>query len=87
MNALSPGVFWSKFRKRKPNFPRVLSVYMVLVPSTSRSSPPPLRIVSMLFFLAVFYPAPPSGLSISSIPVENEHPPAREDAGGLEEVG
>jgi hypothetical protein len=41
----------------------------------------------MLFFLAVFYPAPPSGLSISSIPVENEHPPAREDAGGLEEVG
>jgi hypothetical protein len=88
MNALSPGVFWSKVRKGKPNFPRVLSVYMVLVPSTSRSSPPPLRLVPVLFFLAVFHPGPPiPGLSISAIPVKTEHPPAREDPGGLEEVG
>jgi hypothetical protein len=53
------------------------------------SSPPPLHLfVPMLFFLAVFYPAPSiPGLSISSSPVEIEHPSAPEDTGGLEEIG
>jgi hypothetical protein len=41
----------------------------------------------MLFFLAVFYPPPIPGLTISSISIETEHPLAREDTGGLEEVG
>jgi hypothetical protein len=61
-----------------------------------------LRVVptGMFVCLAVFYPAPlyvclavfsPAplilGLAIIPIPVKTEYPPAREDAGGFEEVG
>jgi hypothetical protein len=49
---------------------------------------PPYSSSPLAVCLAVFYPAPLiPGPSIASIPVETEHPSAREDAGGLEEVG
>jgi hypothetical protein len=42
----------------------------------------------LYFCLAVFFPPPLiPGLAIILIPVKTEYPPAREDAGGFEEVG